>query len=93
MVSTTSATARMFGELIFAVLELAARLQHHDAADEHIGLIDHALAHQQVGNVLGAEPARDVDDLVLGQRPGRLEALLAEIERGADRDRRPRPAA
>ena len=40
-----------------------------------------------IGDVADAEPARDIDHFVLGERSGRLEALLAEIKRGADRDR------
>ena len=47
--------AGVLGELIFAVLEIAARLEHEHAADEHLGLIDHAFAHQQIGNVADAE--------------------------------------
>ncbi len=60
--------ARMRREFVFAVLEIAARLERNHAADEHVRLVDHALAHQQIGDVLGAEPARNVDDLVLRQR-------------------------
>ena len=84
--------AGMLGELVFAVLEVAARLEHHHAADEHPGLIDHAFALQQFGDIADAEAARNIDHLVLGQRAGRLEALLAEIKRGADGDRDHAPA-
>ena len=52
------------------------------------GLVDHAFALQQVGDVAACRAARDVDDLVLGERARRLEALLADHER-----RRRRPAA
>ena len=76
----------LFGELIFAVLELAARLEHDHAAHENVWLIDHAFALQQVGNVPNAETARNIDDLVLGERTGRLEPLLADEQAGADRD-------
>ena len=79
--------AGVLGELVFAELEVAARLEHQHAADEHPGLVDHAFALQQIGDIADAEPARNIDHLVLGQRSGRLEALLAEIERAADGDR------
>src|SRR5262249_28434388 len=70
-----------------AVFELAARLAHPYAADEHPRLIDHAFALQDVGDIAHAGAARNIHDLVLRQRAGRLEALLAEAERqtGAQR--------
>src|SRR5450631_1919967 len=74
-------------ELVFAGLEFAARLEHQHAADEHPGLIDHAFARQQVGNIADAEPARNIDHLVVAERSGRFEALLADVERATDGDR------
>ena len=68
-------------------LEFAARLEHQHAADEHPGLIDHAFARQQVGDIADAEPARNIDHLVVAQRSGRFEALLADVKRAADGDR------
>ena len=47
--------ARVLGELVFAGLKVAAGLQHDDAAHEDIGLIDHALALQQIGYVADAK--------------------------------------
>jgi len=74
------------GELVFAVLEIAARFHHQDAADEHIRLVDHTLALQQVGDVADTESARDIDHFVGSERPRRLEALAADVERSADHD-------
>ena len=87
MVLTTSARLAPLGELVFAVLEFAARLEHQHPADEHPGLIDHAFAHQQIGNIADAEPARNIDHLVFAKRSGRFEALLADVKRAADGDR------
>ena len=72
-----------FAELVFAGLEVAAGLEHQHPADEHPGLIDHAFARQQVGDIADAETARNIDHLVVAQRSGRFEALLADVKRAA----------
>ena len=79
--------ARALGELVFAGFKVATGLEHNHAAHEDIWLIDHALALQQIGYVADAEAARNIHHLVLGQRTGRLEALLSEEQCGADCDR------
>ena len=86
MVSTTSRNAGMLGELVFAVFELAARLEHQHAADEHIGLVDHALALQQIGDVADAEAARDVDDLVLSPADRALRSAACRNKDAAPSD-------
>ena len=86
MVSTTSASWHAC-ELVLAVFELVARLEHDDAAHENVRLVDHAFALQQIGDVADAEPARNVDHLVFGERARGIEPLLAEQQRGADRNR------
>ena len=77
----------MLGELVLAVFERAARLEHDHPAHEHPGLIDHAFAHQQFGNFLDAEAARNIDDLVVLERAGRREPLLADVQYAAEGDR------
>ncbi len=64
MVSTTSRRLAFLVKLVFAVFQFVLRLEQQRAGDEQIGLVDHALAHQQIGGVADAA-ARDVDDLVL----------------------------
>jgi hypothetical protein len=78
--------ACVLGELIFAVFQLVARLEQQRAGHEQVGPVDHALAHQQVGSVADAA-ARDVDDLLLFERAGQIEPLLADHEGDADRNR------
>ena len=82
------AQAGMRLELIFAGLEIFARLERQHAANKDPGLIDDALAHQHVGNVADAGAARDIDDAILGQRAGSVKTLLAKHQRGASYDRR-----
>ena len=77
---------RLLAELIFAVLEFAPCLEHNYAAHENIGLIYHALALQQIRNIANTEAARDVDHLILGERAGRFEPLLADEQSGAHRN-------
>ncbi len=79
--------ARALGELVFAGFKVAASLEHNHAAHEDIWLIDHTLALQQIGYVADAEAARNIHHFVLGQRTGRLEALLSEEQCGTNRDR------
>ena len=43
--------ARMFAELIFAVFELAARLEGDNATHENVRLVDHSLALQYVSDI------------------------------------------
>jgi len=81
------ADAGMFLEAVLAVLQIAARLECDHAAKKHPRLIDHALLHQQVGNLPGAEAARDIDHLVPGEGARRVIALLANKQHGADADR------
>ncbi len=74
------AQAGILLELIFAGLEIGARLQREYGADERPAVIvDHAFALQGVGDVAHAGARRDVDDLVLLQRTGRLQLLLAVV--------------
>jgi len=84
MVSTTSTGWRPC-ELIFAVLERSARLEHDDAADEDIRVFDHA-SRTSNSNVLDAEAGRNIDDLV-SVSVRRFETLFAKIQSDADRDR------
>src|SRR4029078_8924082 len=78
---------RMFAELIFAVFELAARLESDDPAHENIRLVDHSPALEYGGDIAGSQPARNIDHLVVGERPWGIKALLSEKQRGADRNR------
>jgi hypothetical protein len=78
--------AGLFAELIFAVLKFASRLKRDYATHEDIGLIDHALTLQQIGNVANSKPAWDIDHLVFGQRTRCFEALLAYKQAGTDRN-------
>ena len=64
-------------ELVLAGLEALARLENEHAADEHPGLIDHAFPGQDIGDIAHAGAMRNVDDTILLQRTGRLEALVA----------------
>ena len=82
------AQAGMGLELIFAGLEILTRLEREHAANEDPGLIDNALAHQDIGDIADAGAARDIDDAILGQRPGRIETLLADDKRDGGHDRR-----
>src|SRR5262249_55503679 len=77
------AQARLLGKEVLPVFEFVARLAHPHAADEDPGLIDHAFALQDVGDVAYAGAARNIHHLLLGERSGSLEALLAERERHA----------
>src|SRR5207237_5988276 len=61
---------------------------HHDAADEHPAVADHALALEQVGNIARPEAARDIDGLVLFERSRHLETLLADRKRESGHHRR-----
>ena len=88
MVSTTSRRLACAWELILAVLEILARLEQQRRRHEHVGLVDHALALQQIGDVADAA-ARNVDDLVARRAGPALEALLADHEADAGDDRRP----
>ena len=54
MVATTSLQAGMRLELIFAGLEILARLEHQHAADEDPGLVDDAFAVEHIGDVAHA---------------------------------------
>src|SRR5262249_23021158 len=80
------AQARLLGKKVLAVFEFVARLAHPHAADEDPGLIDHAFALQDVGNVAHAGTARNIHHLLLGERSRSLESLLAECERHAGAD-------
>src|SRR5262249_14443437 len=71
---------------VLAVFELVTRLERDHPAHEHPGLVDDALALQELGDVLDAEPARDVDDAVAIEGTGRFEALLAGSKRKAADD-------
>ena len=63
---------------VFAGLELRARLQRKNAADERPAIIiDHAFALQNIGNVGHSRARRNVDDLVVLQRSRGLELLFA----------------
>src|SRR5262245_60035163 len=74
-------------ELVLAGLEIIARIHRHDAADEDPPrLVDHALAREDLGDVSAAHAARNIDDLVLRERAGLLEALLAEHGGAASRE-------
>ena len=73
------AQAGVPGEAVLAVFQFVLRLEHQRAGDEQPGLVDDAFAHQQIGGVADAA-ARDVDDLVLGERARQIETLLAEHE-------------
>src|SRR6185437_14104127 len=77
---------RVLRELVFAALEATTRLEHQHAAHEHQWLIDHALTYQHFRNILDAEPARNVDDLVLRERTRRLKPLPADPDRAANGD-------
>ena len=68
IVSIVSRKADLLGELVLAVFQVLARLEHQHAADEHPRLVDDVLARQQVGDVAQAEPARNVDDLLALER-------------------------
>jgi hypothetical protein len=71
--------AGILGEQILAGFQLRARLERDHAAEEYERmLVDHALASQEVGDLHDAEPRRDVDHLVGGQRPRCLETRLAD---------------
>jgi len=92
MISTTSAMVACCANLYSPCLEVAARLERDDTAEEHPGLVDHALVLEQVGDRARADAARNVDHLVLGERAGRVETLLAD-EHGQRRARwSPAPA-
>src|SRR6185503_1692753 len=71
--------ARLPLELVLARLEVVARVERHDAADEDPPrLVDHAFACEKLGDVAAAHAARNVDELVLREWARLLEALLAE---------------
>ena len=53
------AQADLLAELVFAVFQFVARLQHQHAADEDPRLVDDASRAQQVGDVAQAERARE----------------------------------
>jgi hypothetical protein len=72
--------------LIFPIFKLATGFEHNHSAHEHIWLINHALALQQVRNVPNAQTARNSDQFVLGQRPRRFESLLADKQSRANRN-------
>ena len=61
-------------------------LERNHAAHENVGLIYYALTLQQIRNIANTEAARDVDHLVLGERAGRFEPLLADEQSGAYRN-------
>ncbi len=83
------AHARMLGEDILASLELGARLHGEHAADEDQAvLVDDPFALEQVGNLHHSKARRDDDDLVIAQRPRRLEAALANDRDTAAHDQR-----
>ena len=68
----------MAGELVLAGLQFATRPGRKYSGEEDERLIDHPFPRQQIGNLLVAEPARNVDDLVARERPCRFEALLGD---------------
>ena len=74
-------------ELIFAGLEIFARLEHEHAADKDPRLVDDAVAHQDIGDVANARAARNIDDAIVGQGPGSVETLLADHQRDAGHHR------
>ena len=81
------AQAGVLLERVFAGLEIGARLQRDHAADEPPAVdVGDAFAAQNVGDVGDAGALRNVDDLVVPQRTGRLDLLLAvDVESaGAD---------
>src|SRR5215472_2669990 len=78
------AQAGMGLELIFAGLEILARLERKYATEKDPGLVDYSVAQQYVGNIANAGAARDVDDFIRSERTWSIEALLA----GHQRERR-----
>jgi hypothetical protein len=72
--------------LIFAILQLAAGLEHDYSPHEHIWLINDALALQQVRNVPNAQTTRNIDQFILGKWARRFESLLADEQCGANRN-------
>ena len=76
-------------ELIFAGLELVARLEREHAADEHPGLVDHAFALQQSAMSRMPEPRGMLTTLSCGSGPGASKRCLPTQAR---RRRRPRAA-
>ncbi len=82
------AQARVRLELILAGLEVLARLEDENAADEHPRLLDDAFTGEHVGDIANAGAVRNVDDAVGRQRARRVEALLADHQADAGGDRR-----
>ena len=82
------ADAGMRLELIFAGLEIFARLKREDAADKHPRLIDNAVAHKEIGDIVRAGAARNIDNAIVRQGSGSVEALFADHQRRACHDRR-----
>ena len=75
----------LLGELVLAVFQVLARLEHQHAADEHPRLVDDVLARQQIGDLAQAEPARNIDDLLAIERTRRPRTCACRTNRRARR--------
>jgi hypothetical protein len=81
------AGARALVELVFAEFQIrAARLHRHRSGDEDPRIADHAFALEQLADIANAKTARNVDDLVLGQRARLFETLVGPIGGESDDD-------
>ena len=78
--------AGLFGELVFAVLKLAPRLEHDHATHKNIGLIYYAFPLQQVGDVAMPSPRGILTTLSSASGPGVSNRCLPMNKASADCD-------
>ena len=80
---------RLAREQILAELQLVPRLGEHRTQDEGHRMLDDAFLEQQVRDFANALSRRDVDDLILGERPRGVETLLGDSKDDAANRARP----